>query len=173
MFFIPGSLISALTFPGVMVHEWAHKKYCDWTGVVVHQVVYFRIGNPAGFVTHEKPQKYNQIFWISTGPLIINSLLAILLSYIVSLLSPDSFFVYLLLWLAVSIGMHAFPSDQDAKHIFDESKTLLKNGGSVLHYLAYPFYSLIWLANKLRFLWFDFWYAVALICFGMGTSILN
>ena len=62
--------------------------------------------------------------------------------------------------------MHAFPSDHDASHIFDESKVLLKNGGSILHYLAYPFYGLIWIANKLQFLWFDLWYAIALVSFG-------
>ena len=166
MFIIPGWLISILTFPGVMIHEWAHKKYCDWTGVTVYQVVYFRIGNPAGYVTHEQPKKYNQVFWISTGPLIINSLLAIVISYFASQTQPESFLYYLLFWIAISSGMHAFPSDHDAEHIFNESKALLKNGGSILHYLAYPFYALIWLANKLRFLWFDLWYAIALISFG-------
>ena len=166
MFFIPGGLISVLTFPGVMIHEWAHKKYCNWTGVIVRQVVYFRVGNPAGYVMHDKPQKYSQVFWISTGPLIINSLLAIIVSYFATQIQSESFLYYLLLWLAISIGMHAFPSDQDISHVFSESKASLKRGGSVLHYLAYPFFALIWLANKLRFFWFDFWYAIALISFG-------
>ncbi|HOX61207.1 MAG TPA: metalloprotease family protein [Candidatus Magasanikbacteria bacterium] len=163
---IPGWLISLLTFPGVIIHEWAHKKFCDWTGVTVHKVVYFRFGNPAGYVMHEKPEKYKQIFWISIGPLIINSVLAIFLGYFAILTQPESLLYYLIFWVAISSGMHAFPSDHDAKNIFNESKNLLKNGGSNLHYLAYPFYSLIWIANKLRFIWFDLWYAIALVSLG-------
>ncbi len=166
MFLIPGWIIAALTFPGIIIHEWAHKKYCDWTDINVRKVVYFQFANPAGYVIHDEPQKYSQIFWISTGPLIINSLLAIIISYFATQTQPESFLFYLLVWIAISSGMHAFPSDQDARHIFDKSKTLLKNGGSKLHYLTYPFYALIWIANKLRFLWFDFFYAIALVSFG-------
>ena len=44
--------------------------------------------------------------------------------------------------------------------------TLLKSGGSLLFYLSYPLYGLIWIANKLKFLWFDLWYAIALMSFG-------
>ena len=34
---------------------------------------YFRLGNPAGLVEHEEPQHFSHTFWISMGPLIINS----------------------------------------------------------------------------------------------------
>ena len=166
MFFIPGQLISLLTFPGVIAHEWAHKLYCNWTGVLVHKVVYFQFANPAGYVLHSEPKKYSQVFWISVGPLVINSFLTIFISWLASQTVVDSIFYYILLWLAVSIGMHAFPSDQDAVHIFEKSKYIIKDGGSILHYLAYIFYGLIWIANKLRFFWFDFFYALALIYFG-------
>lgn len=170
MFFIPGQLISILTFPGVIVHEWAHKKYCDWTGVFVHKVVYFQTKNPAGYVLHSEPSNYEQTFWISVGPLIINSFLSIILGWLATQTEPESFLYYIILWVAISIGMHAFPSDQDASHFFTKSKHLLKNGGSFFHYLAYPFYGLIWLANKLRFIWFDLFYAIALVSFG-GLSL--
>jgi hypothetical protein len=167
---IPGILISIITFPGIIIHEWAHKLFCNLTGVRVDRVVYFQFTNPAGFVSHEKPIKFNQIFWISTGPLVINSLLTIIFSYFASQTVTESFLYYLLFWLAGSVGMHAFPSDHDARNVFDESKLVLKNGGSKLHYLAYPFFILIWLANKLRFFWFDLWYALALI--GLVTGRL-
>ena len=57
------------------------------------------------------------------------------------------------------------------KHIFDESRVLLKNGGSISHYLAYPLYGLIGLANALRYFWFDLWYSVALMSFGMSNIL--
>ena len=163
---IPGWLIAIVTFPGVIIHEWAHKKYCDWTGVAVHKVVYFQFGSTAGYVIHEHPQKYNQLFWISVGPLVINSMMTVLLSYLATQTKSESGLYFLFLWIAVSAGMHAFPSDQDAKNVFDESKQSIKRGGSSLHYLAYPFFGLIWIANKLRFVWFDLWYALILLSLG-------
>lgn len=160
---IPGILISIITFPGVIVHEWAHKKFCDWLKVTVHKVVYFRFGNPAGYVQHEQPTKYNQIFWISIGPLIVNSVVTILFGVFASQTLPDSWLYGVLVWLALSVGMHSFPSDQDMTHISSASKAALKQDGSFLHYLAFPFVWLVWIANKLRFFWFDVIYAVLLI----------
>lgn len=166
---IPGSLISLLTFPGIMIHEWAHKKFCDWSNIKVHKVVYFRFGNPAGYVLHDQPQHYRQIFWISIGPLIINSLMVIVLSFISSQVVPESFLQYFLIWVAFSSGMHSFPSDQDMQSVLSSSKDALKRGGSILHYLSFPFVWLVWIANKLRFLWFDAAYSLILI--GLGGSL--
>ncbi len=33
-------LIALLTFPGIIIHELAHKKFCDWFGVKVIKAVY-------------------------------------------------------------------------------------------------------------------------------------
>ena len=62
--------------------------------------------------------------------------------------------------------MHAFPSNHDMKYILEASRTELRRGGSILYYLAFPFVGLVWLANKLRFIWFDFWYALFLVFLG-------
>lgn len=164
--FIPGQIISILTFPGVIIHEWAHKKFCDWNNVRVFDVKYFSFGNPAWYVTHDKPKKYSQIFWISIGPLIINSLLTIVLSFLAVQTQPESFFYFFLLWIAISVGMHSFPSNSDAKNILEASHTSLESGWSILHILAYPFYGLIMIANLLRIIWFDLWYALFLIWLG-------
>jgi hypothetical protein len=40
---IPGFIISLLTFPGVIVHEWAHKIACNLFDVAVFRVVYFKL----------------------------------------------------------------------------------------------------------------------------------
>ena len=165
---IPGWLISILTFPGIIIHELAHKKFCDWTGVPVHKIVYFRLGNPAGYVAHEEPKKYSQTFWISIGPLVINSILAVAFSFIASQYSFGSSMYYLFLWISFSVGMHSFPSDDDMRHVAEASKVSVKNGGSILYYLAFPLVWLIWIANKLRFFWFDGVYAILLVYVGGG-----
>jgi hypothetical protein len=66
--------------------------------------------------------------------------------------------------------MHSFPSDHDMQHVAQASKESIKNGGSILHYLAFPFIWLVWLANKLRFFWFDAIYAILLIEVGGGLK---
>ena len=171
--FIPGWLISLLTFPGVIVHEWAHKVFCDHLGVRVHKVVYFQFGNPAGYVSHEEPKTYKQTFWISVGPLLVNSMGTIALSFIATNVISGSGLWYFLLWLAISIGMHSFPSDHDMEHIQKSSKTAIQNGGMFLYYLAFPLVALVWIANKLRFFWFDAIYAITLISLSGGFSGIN
>lgn len=163
---IPGVVISILTFPGIIIHEWAHKKFCEWFGVPVRAVKYFRIGNPAGYVLHDNPANYKQTFWVSVGPLIVNSITAITLSMVASQSVKESALWNVLIWVAISIGMHSFPSDQDMKFIANASKEKLKQGGSVFYYLAFPFVALIWIANKLRFFWFDLIYALLLVSLG-------
>lgn len=153
------TLISLITFPGVIAHEWSHKKFCNWTGVKVLKVRYFRFGDPAGYVEHEMPSTFKQTFWISIGPLILNSLLTLVLSFIAFKFAHDQRWFFGLLWLAFSIGMYAFPSNHDMSNISD----IIKLRISILYYLALPLIWLVWLANKLRFFWFDAIYSVALI----------
>jgi hypothetical protein len=181
---IPGWLVSLLTFPGVILHEWAHKKFCDLAKVKVQDVVYFNLdfigeNESAGYVIHERPTTYKQIFLISVGPLIINSLATILLGYLFQILgfntpeTQNSLLAIILAWLALSVGMHAFPSDEDMKNILEASKVELAKGGSKLHYLAFPFVWLVSLANKLRAIWFDAIYAGLLMMLGTFLASLN
>src|SRR5882762_2787372 len=72
--FIPGILITFITFPGVIVHALAHQLFCRLYKVPVFQVVYFRMGNPAGYVLHEVPQSKLQSIMISIGPFLVNTL---------------------------------------------------------------------------------------------------
>lgn len=166
---IPGWLISVATFPGVILHEFAHKFFCDRFGVKVHEVSYFNMSG-GGHVIHDRTDNFNAIFWISTGPLIINSITAVVFAAIAgSMASEDGMFL-LLLWLAVSFGAHSFPSNQDASNVLDASKQIIKNGGNLLHYLSFPFVWLIAIANLLRFFWIDFIWAIALVIFGFSMS---
>ena len=121
---------------------------------------------PAGWVIHESPSTWAQTFWISVGPLVVNSLACIGLAFLYAQAQPDSFLAYLLGWVAISAGMHAFPSDADASNVLTRSKQNLAGGSSAFHYLSYPLFWIIWIANKLRVFWFDIAYAMALFYFG-------
>ncbi len=120
MFFIPGSLIAAITFPGVVIHELAHQLFCRYFKIPVYQVCYFRFGNPAGYVVHGPSENWIQQVLVGAGPFFLNSLLGALLAF------PSALRVFefdgaaspmdiVLIWLGVSIAMHAIPSAGDAK----------------------------------------------------------
>ncbi|MCF7833893.1 MAG: metalloprotease family protein [Candidatus Pacebacteria bacterium] len=158
------SIISLITFPGVMMHEWAHKKFCNWTGVYVQKVAYFRFGETAGYVEHNTPDTYTQTFWIATGPLLINTLFTYGLAIISSHFEPLSTPHLIFLWLALSIGMHAFPSNHDMSHISSHT--------SILRYFALPLVWIIKTANHLRIFWIDAIYAILIISLGGGFNWL-
>jgi hypothetical protein len=172
VFIIPGQLISLATFPGVIVHEAAHMLFCKLRHVAILDVCFFRVGNPAGYVVHEPADRFSTSLLITFGPFLVNSLLCMLICFpaflpvrVFGVKHPLSYF---LLWLGISIGMHAFPSIGDAQSLLAQAKQEV----SSFHLLAVVTYPLVWaiyLANLLRFFWLDYLYGVGL---GLGLPAL-
>jgi hypothetical protein len=169
MFFIPGQLIAIVTFPGVIVHEFAHMLFCKIRGVVVFDACYFRVGNPAGYVIHENTENFLTTFLISMGPFVVNTALCLLIC--LPAYMPIKFFnlehglSYFLIWLGVSIGMHAIPSNTDANNVFQQAKQNIKTGNP-LAIVSFPLVGVIYIFNVLRFFWADLLYGV-----GIGIGI--
>jgi len=170
---IPGFLITLITFPGVIVHELAHQLFCRLYKVPVFQVVYIRIGNPAGYVLHEKPQNKWQSMMISIGPFFVNTILGALIALPAALpvytFENANIFHYLLIYLGVSIAMHAFPSTGDAQSIL----TAIKDPGTKLltKIVGYPLIGLIYIGSIGRFIWLDLVYGIA-IAVGLPNLII-
>ncbi|MBM3182525.1 MAG: hypothetical protein FJZ83_00655 [Chloroflexi bacterium] len=157
---ILGNIITILTFPGIIVHELAHKLLCDFARVPVHKVCYFRLGNPSGYVIHEQPDSYSKALLIDTAPFFINTLIAVIL-YSIAIIIPRSSLTYILCWLGISIAMHSFPSSSDADTLWNQSKSSWRENPLAL--LGFPIVGLIKLAAILSRFWFDLLYATALL----------
>src|SRR5690348_14043263 len=111
-----GMLIQVLTFPGVIVHEFAHKLCCDILNVKVFEVKYFQLNNPAGYVRHQETSYANN-FWISIAPIIVCTAVAAgILSWRNSVQHEKLSDV--LFWLGISIAVNAFPSKTDADNLW-------------------------------------------------------
>ena len=153
-------LIALVTFPGIMLHEWAHKFFCDRTGVPVYKTCYFRLGNPAGYVIHGSVDSYGKAFLITTAPFLVNTTIAFIL-FLIAVIIPPGLITCLLCWLGISIAMHSFPSSEDA----DSPWHYLKKAWwrNPLAVFGFPVVGLIKLASKLSAIWFDLLYAVALL----------
>jgi Putative zincin peptidase len=162
---IPGWLISLVTFPGVVVHEAAHRFFCDVTDTPVYEVRYFQPkSKTAGYVVHGRPRSIGAALLISGGPLLINTALCSLLTLAVAYqhfvlnAGVHGPVLLLLAWLGYSIGMHAIPSRQDAASFTAQVKEA--RGSGITLVLAQGLSGLITLANALRVIWFDAIYAV-------------
>lgn len=165
MIIIPGFLISALTFPGVVVHELAHQLFCRIFRIPVFEVVYFRLGNPCGYVSHEAVDNPFQVFMTSMGPFFVNTLLGMLIVMPASLeiMTFRNFtnpLCLILGWLGISILMHAFPSIGDAKVMVNR---ILKNPevGMAAKVLSAPFIGLVYVGAIGSMMWLDLIYAMA------------
>jgi hypothetical protein len=123
--FIPGAIVALLTFPGVILHEMAHKFFCDLYHIPVYEVKYFAISKNAGHVIHEISENSRERAIISLAPLLINSIVCFLLLFptILPLVMGTSFvssFTFLdifLIWVGFSCGINAIPSKTDLAHI--------------------------------------------------------
>lgn len=172
--FIPGILITMITFPGVIVHELAHQLFCKWFRVPVFEVCYFRMGNPAGYVIHEAPAKKYQTILISVGPFIINTLIAFLIAFPASLqfkFDDASPFDYILMYFAISIAMHAFPSTGDASTLWD-STMKADDTPLLIKIIVAPIVGLIYLGALGSFFWLDLGYGVA-VALGLPWLIIG
>jgi hypothetical protein len=172
--FVPGILITLITFPGVIVHELAHQLFCRWFKVPVFKVVYFRAANPAGYVLHETvANKWHSIL-ISVGPFFVNTLLGAIIAFPAALpifkfdnATPAD---YLLIYLGVSIAMHAFPSRGDAEAILASIKD--PETSLWVKISAYPVVGLIYAGALGSFFWLDFAYGLA-VAIGFPTLLIS
>jgi hypothetical protein len=120
-------LLSYLTFPGIIVHEFAHAWACRKLGIHVERVCYLRFGNPMGYVLHERPAHAFQHILVATAPFFVSSALALSASFTACLFSRSHLppetreaFSLLAVWLSFSMALHSFPSSGDANALWDD-----------------------------------------------------
>lgn len=165
MFFIPGQVIAALTFPGVIIHESAHLFFCKLFRLRVFNVSFFRFGgNPAGYVIHENSENFTALFFVSMGPFLLNTVLCVVFCtaaflpvWELKVADPLAYFFY---WLGLSIGMHAFPSTTDLAHLWKAAPALAKKG-NLLALVSLPLSAVLVVLNYGRVVWADLGYGIA------------
>ncbi len=160
-------IVSILMAPGVIFHELAHAVSCVLSRVKIFKIKLFGFGDPAGFVEHAVPESFFQSLVISSGPLIFNSLLALLaFSRVVISFSVESI---ICLWLGVVIALHAIPSMGDVEALFRSAKrTLRKN---ILIIFCFPLVGVLYGLNFFKKIHIHVVYAALL--FWLGSVYLK
>jgi hypothetical protein len=156
---IPGFPIAWVTFPGVIFHEYAHKRACEWRGVPVIDVQYFSFSG-GGYVQHGRPRNHVDTIAINIAPLAMNTLLAVVLYVVAFLLfglaqAGDTITIIggVVGWMGLSTAWHTFPSRVDTGNIWRAARQEWRH--SAVAFLSLPFVPLLYLANLLSFFWFD------------------
>ncbi len=147
-----------LSAPGIIVHELAHAFFCVLFGVRIHRINLLRYNEVAGFVIHDEPRRFLPAFFISFGPFIINSALAMWLFTKVSLVWD--FQVILCFWLGFALALQAIPSTGDAKSLFNNANHNFFHNPLVI--IFYPLVLLLYILNFLKYIFIDIIYAAAL-----------
>jgi hypothetical protein len=152
--------LSYITFPGVIVHEFAHAWACRRMGVRVIKVCYLRFGNPPGYVLHGRPATALQHIVIATAPLFVATFLSLIIScgagvYVTVPAAENcqEAILALFLWVCFSVALHAFPSSGDGDALWSDVKNPDISLAAKL--LIVPVVGLIRLAGFGRHLWFD------------------
>jgi len=162
--FVPGPIVALLTFPGVILHEAAHLFFCKLFGLQVYDVRFLRLGNPAGYVIHEKTENFAALFFVSIGPFVVNTAVCIIFctSAWLSLkgLRVGGPVAYLFYWLGLSSGMHAIPSTADLSNLWEMAPAKARQG-NLLAILSLPLVAVLYIVNLGRVVWADLGYGIA------------
>lgn len=126
------------TAPGVILHELSHQLICIWQRIPLGEVVYFQLGSPAGYVEHGNPKSWTNAFLLAIAPLFVNIFIATWAFIIAfTLLSGNRLiltFALSLVWLGFAAIVHALPSPQDIKNLWNYTTS---------SYLLYPLLVLV------------------------------
>lgn len=133
---IDGLFNFIMFFPGTVIHEIAHRFFCDIFNVPVFHITYFHpFSKVSGCVIHEPINDLKKRFFIGIGPLFFNSILCVLLlfPFFAKAQLSTSFLPYssvlmhifhsLIIWCGASIGFAAVPSNKDVEDFQELTKT--------------------------------------------------
>ncbi|HYC30182.1 MAG TPA: DUF3267 domain-containing protein, partial [Chitinophagaceae bacterium] len=134
----------------------------------------YQFENPAGYVLHERVNNKFHGIMISVGPFIVNSVVGALIALPAALpvfkFHTASLLDYFLIYLGVSIAMHAFPSRGDADSIWESMKE--ESTPVWAKVIGYPVVGLIYLGSIGSFFWLDLFYGVG-IAIGLPNLIIG
>lgn len=168
---IPGFLITWVTFPGVIVHEFAHAIFCRLFGLPLYHVQYFQFstgfGQPAGYVIHGRSKHAWQDILVSVGPFFVNTILGAIIAAPAAIpilkFGAGDALDYVLMWLGVSVAMHSFPSTGDAKSIWGSIHS--KEVPVIFKVIGIPIIGLIYIGALGSIFWLDALYGLAVAGF--------
>lgn len=158
-------LLQLAVAPGVVAHEFAHALACRLTGTRIHDVCWFRLGDPAGYVVHDRAASATAGALIGLAPIVVNAGLGAAISWrpALKLLSAQHWLWsdWALAWLGFVVALRAFPSRADAKAMWDAARAARFGWAKAV--LVAPLWLMVQVMSFGAKLWLDAAFA-ALVC---------
>lgn len=161
-------LLSYITFPGVIAHEFSHAWACRRLGIRVHKICYLRLGNPMGYVLHDQPASATGHIMVAVAPFFVSTTLALFISLAACLFSQNTAYPEIraaatiaMIWISFSCALHAFPSSGDADALWTDVRN--SEVGFFAKMLLAPVVGLIRLGQIGARLWLDVLFALAVV----------
>jgi hypothetical protein len=170
MTWIPGIVITILTFPGFVMQTVARRFCCDLLGVPVYEAHYFK-----GTIIHERIDTPVRAAVVAFAPFSVNTVLCGLLVFPVvfslalgsSANEQEGAIRLLLAWAGISIGMHALPTRGTINQYLESLPEDMRRGWVYSMLLVTgAFFILI---DFLKRFWLDLVYALVV---GIATPFL-
>lgn len=152
-------IMLGVTFPGIIAHEVGHLLFCKLTGTKIKKYSLLRPFDPLGYVVHVKPKAVIWEFLIVMGPLVFNSMSALVFFMLIpSFRMPLNLIV---LWLGFSLAYNSFPSRGDGMALYTDTMQSIRRGR--LYNIVYlPFVYLIYHSQSQPF-WRNLFYPLILL----------
>jgi len=161
-------ILSYITFPGVIAHEFAHAWACRRMGIRIHKICYLRFGNPLGYVLHDAPAYAIQHILVAVAPFFVSTVLSVALSLSACAIARYAhiyelrdILVILAVWCSFSFALHAFPSSGDGDALWDDVRS--PDISLLAKLLLVPVVAVIRLALLGNRIWLDAMFAVAIV----------
>jgi hypothetical protein len=170
---VVGWLVWLLTFPGRIMRVVSYRVLCDINKVEVFEVDYLR-----GTIALGEIPSLGTALFIAIAPLCVNTLLCAVLTFPAGLpiaigaqnMPPELVFLF---WLGLSIGMHAFPDRKYSLYLIERGS--INDQRKALSIFARGLCLLFGLANILKRVWFDLFYAaiVSMSASSLAVSLIT
>lgn len=171
---VPGIVIAFITFPGVIIYQILRRFCLDLMHVPVYEASYFDFAHPTANIAHEKVNNLFKAYVIAVGPFIgcsaLSFLLGLPIALLMSLSAPIGVEHWIIMWIAISIGMHAFPVPDDMDTLHECVRGL--GGFNLLLPLSWMMLITVKIARFLRVVWFDAIYA-GIIAFAIPLMVIR
>lgn len=156
-------LLQLAVAPGIVTHEFAHWLACKLTGTRVHEVCWFRFGDPAGYVVHDRAASATAGVVIGFAPTVVNAFVGGFVAYRPAFKALSgvawTWGDAALLALGFVVALRAFPSRADAKAMWDATRAA--PFGLLKLVVVAPLWLIVQLLSLGSKLWLDAGFALA------------
>jgi len=137
------SAVHLAGLPAVVLRTAIQLTLAHRAGLTIEETVYFRLGDPAGYVVYEAPARMGTAAAIAFVPTLVLTVLAVIcLGPAVGpravLHLPTTWLTWVQLWLGLSFATHALPAHEEAGPLAEQARSGVRQADPVSLLWALP-----------------------------------